>query len=38
MLVDEHTVIQEGDLVHLMMLEKDLANIEKTLAAPPAGH
>ena len=38
MLIDEHTVIQEGDLVHLMMNEKNLANIEKTLAAPPAGH
>lgn len=38
MLIDEHTVIQEGDLVHLMMNEKDLAAIEKTLAAPPAGH
>ena len=38
MLVDEHTVIQEGDLVHLMMNEKDLSAIEKTLAAPPAGH
>ena len=37
-LVDEHTVIQEGDLVHLMMNEKDLSAIEKTLAAPPAGH
>ena len=38
MLIDEHTVIQEGDLVHLMMNEKDLAAIEKTLAAPPVGH
>lgn len=38
MLVDEHTVIQEGDLVHLMMNERDLAAIEKTLNAPPAGH
>lgn len=38
MLVDAHTVIQEGDLVHLMMNERDLAAIEKTLNAPPAGH
>jgi len=38
MLVDAHTVIQEGDLVHLMMNERDLAAIEKTLSAPPAGH
>ena len=38
MLIDEHTVIQEGDLVHLMMNEKDLASIESTLALPPAGH
>jgi len=38
MLIDEHTVIQEGDLVHLMMNEKDLAAIEKTLTAPPVGH
>lgn len=37
MLIDEHTVIQEGDLVHLMMNEKDLASIEKILAAPPVG-
>ena len=37
-LIDEHTVIQEGDLVHLIMNEKDLAAIEKTLAAPPEGH
>lgn len=37
-LIDEHTVIQEGDLVHLMMNEKDLAAIEKTLAAAPEGH
>ena len=38
MLIDEHTVIQEGDLVHLVMNEKDLPAIEKTLAAPPVGH
>jgi len=38
MLINEHTVIQEGDLVHLMMNERELAEIEKTLAAPPAGH
>lgn len=37
-LIDEHTVIQEGDLVHLIMNEKDLSAIEKTLALPPAGH
>lgn len=36
-LIDEHSVIQEGDLVHLIMNEKDLPNIEKTLAAPPGG-
>lgn len=38
MLINEHTVIQEGDLVHLMMNERELAEIEKTLSAPPAGH
>ena len=37
MLIDEHTVIQEGDLVHLMMKEGDLARIESTLAVPPVG-
>lgn len=37
-LIDEHTVIQEGDLVHLLMNEKELSSIESTLAAPPAGH
>jgi hypothetical protein len=37
MLIDEHTVIQEGDLVHLMMKEGDLVRIESTLAVPPVG-
>jgi trk system potassium uptake protein TrkA len=34
---DEHTVLQEGDLVHLIATEKEITNIEKTLAVSPDG-
>ena len=34
---DEHTVLQEGDLVHLLVNEKQVAATEKTLAKSPAG-
>jgi trk system potassium uptake protein TrkA len=34
---DEHTVLQEGDLVHVIASEKEIANIEKTLAKSPDG-
>ena len=36
-LQDEHTVLQEGDLVHLLVNEKQVAETEKTLAKSPAG-
>jgi trk system potassium uptake protein TrkA len=36
-LPDEHTVLQEGDLVHLLVHEKEVTETEKTLAKPPAG-
>ena len=36
-LPDEHTVLQEGDLVHLLVNEKQVAETEKTLATSPAG-
>ncbi|KGA04264.1 MAG: potassium transporter TrkA [actinobacterium acIB-AMD-6] len=37
LLPDEHTVLQEGDLVHLLIEEKQISNTEKTLAKSPAG-
>jgi trk system potassium uptake protein len=36
-LPDEHTVLQEGDLVHLLVNEKQVAETEKMLAISPAG-
>jgi len=33
----ERTVLQEGDLVHILAKEKDISAIEKSLAKPPAG-
>ena len=36
-LPDEHTVLQEGDLVHILAKEKDISAIEKSLAKSPAG-
>ena len=37
LLPDEHTVLQEGDLVHLLVNEKQVSETEKTLAKYPAG-
>ena len=37
LLPDEHTVVQEGDLVHLLVNEKQVSETEKTLAKSPAG-
>jgi len=37
LLPDEHTVLQEGDLVHLLVNEKQIGETEKTLAKSPAG-
>jgi trk system potassium uptake protein TrkA len=35
---DEHTVFQEGDLLHVMVLDEDLDLVEKTLSLPPEDH
>ena len=32
---NEHTVLQEGDLIHVMVAEKDLAAVEATLSRAP---
>ena len=36
-LPNEHTVLQEGDLVHLLINEKQISETEKTLSKSPAG-
>lgn len=36
-LPNEHTVLQEGDLVHLLIAEKQISLVEKTLSKSPAG-
>ena len=35
---DQHTVLQEGDLVHVIASDKEIINIEKTLAKSPDGN
>jgi trk system potassium uptake protein TrkA len=37
LLPDEHTVLQEGDLVHLLIGEKNISSTEKTLGKSPVG-
>uniref|UniRef100_UPI00404B6EED potassium channel family protein n=1 Tax=Candidatus Planktophila sp. TaxID=2175601 RepID=UPI00404B6EED len=32
---DEHTVFQDGDLLHMMVRDKDLANVEKSFSHNP---
>ena len=32
---DEHTVLQDGDLVHVMVLEKDIPSVEAALGRSP---
>ena len=32
---NEHTVLQEGDVVHVMVEDKNLAATESSLALPP---
>jgi trk system potassium uptake protein TrkA len=34
-LPDEHTVLQEGDLVHVLASESEISKVEKTLAKSP---
>jgi trk system potassium uptake protein TrkA len=36
-LPDKHTVLQEGDLVHLLVNEEQVIETEKTLARSPVG-
>jgi len=36
-LPNEHTVLQEGDLVHLLIPEKKISAVEKSLAKSPEG-
>jgi trk system potassium uptake protein TrkA len=39
MIPDEHTVLQQGDLVHVMVAEEDTARVEAILAnSPESGH
>ena len=35
---DEHTVFQEDDVVHVLVSERDLAMVEKTLSQAPGDH
>jgi trk system potassium uptake protein TrkA len=37
LLPDEHTVLQEGDLVHVLINEKKISEIEKSLSKSPKG-
>jgi trk system potassium uptake protein TrkA len=34
---NEHTVLQEGDVIHVMVEDKNLAATEASLALPPSG-
>jgi trk system potassium uptake protein TrkA len=34
---DEHTVLQQGDLVHVMISDADVARTEEILASSPEG-
>jgi trk system potassium uptake protein TrkA len=34
---DEHTVLQQGDLVHVMVSDNDVARTEEILASSPEG-
>jgi len=35
---DEHTVLQQGDLIHVMVSDTDVARTEEILASSPEGH
>lgn len=35
---DDHTVLQEGDVLHLLVTEANLSDTEKTLLLPPGDH
>jgi trk system potassium uptake protein TrkA len=34
---DEHTVLQQGDLIHVMVSDADVARTEEILASSPEG-
>jgi trk system potassium uptake protein TrkA len=39
MIPDEHTVLQEGDLVHVMVSDEDISHVEAILGqSPESGH
>ena len=35
MVPDQHTVLQAGDLVHVMVADVDISDVERTLNASP---
>jgi trk system potassium uptake protein TrkA len=35
---DEHTVLQDGDLVHVTVRDEDVATVEAILARSPEDH
>lgn len=35
---DEHTVLQEGDVVHVLVSDKDISQVELTLSQAPGDH
>jgi trk system potassium uptake protein TrkA len=37
MIPDEHTVLQQGDLIHVMVSDADVARTEEILASSPEG-
>ncbi|MCX6441011.1 MAG: TrkA family potassium uptake protein [Actinobacteria bacterium] len=37
MIPDEHTVLQQGDLIHVMVADEDIARVESMLAQSPEG-
>ena len=36
MIADEHTVLQEGDVVHVLVNDKDLNDVVSSLSQPPS--
>ncbi|CAB4775630.1 unannotated protein [freshwater metagenome] len=37
MIPDVHTVLQQGDLIHVMVADEDIARVESILASSPEG-
>jgi len=36
MIPDEHTVLQEGDVVHVLVIDKDMNDVVTSLSQPPS--